>query len=99
MIINVDPKSEDQVNVVQVDSDAADNLAAMREIEDWAASRGFARTTEFWLRRVRSADGRMLFRGICYRITREEIEAMEQSQREMDQRVERMPQMQIDAGR
>jgi hypothetical protein len=70
-IVNTDPLEWDRVNTLQVDSDAQDNASAIAEINRWAAERGFARTNEYWLRRVRTNNG-MIFRGICYRVTDDE---------------------------
>ena len=37
MIIRVDPESWNQSKLVQLDSDALDNMTAVRKMEDWAA--------------------------------------------------------------
>lgn len=66
MIINVDAD-----NTVEVDSDAKDNLDAMREIDDWAFNNNFSRTNEYHLRVVIREDGTRVFRGVCYRLTPE----------------------------
>lgn len=70
-IIYVDPEEWEKANAntVQVDSDATDNKGAIDDIEQWAADNRFARTNEYWLRRVIRQDGKHVFRGICYRVT------------------------------
>lgn len=70
-IVRVDPAEWQNVNVLQLDSDASNNQAAMLEMEQWAYENGFARTNEYWLRRIRR-DGQTVFRGICYRVEEEE---------------------------
>jgi hypothetical protein len=90
MIVKVDPPDAEHANIVQVDSDARDNMAAMREIEDWAEERGFVRTNEYWLRRV-LVNGKTRFRGICYRLVDEELASARQDLDEIAKRRERMP--------
>ena len=90
-IVRIDPPNPDAVNVLQVDSDAADNRQAMREIDDWAAERGFVRTNEFWLRRVRTRDGKNVFRGICYRIEVDERETIRETNERMRRELEEQP--------
>jgi hypothetical protein len=70
-IKKIDPKNWKKANVVQVDVDAANNSEAVDVLESWAAENGFARTEEYFLRIIMRADGTRVFRGICYRITRE----------------------------
>ena len=77
-IIGVDPSDYAKASTIQVDSDAPDNRSAIREIEDWAAERGFLRTNEYYLRQA-IRDGKRIFRGICYRYTEEEREAAVQA--------------------
>lgn len=74
MVVSWDPKTLEGANVVQVDSDASDNTQAIREIDDWAEQQGFVRSSEYWLRPL-LREGKKLFRGVCYRISNEEIEA------------------------
>lgn len=69
-----DPKDWTASNIVQVDSDAKDNQAAIDDIESWAADNGFARVNENWLRQI-FRDGQRYFRGVCYRLTPEEQES------------------------
>lgn len=85
MPVWVDPPNwkEMNLNTVQVDSGAGDNVEAIREIDEWAYENGFARTTEYWLRRIRREDGSFVFRGFCYRVTQE----VEQSKREAHERL------------
>ena len=72
MAVVVNPADWKHLNVVQVDSDAARNIDAIREIDDWAAENGFARVNVYHLRPVRRPDGRRVLRGECYRLTAEE---------------------------
>jgi hypothetical protein len=51
--------------------DAQNNSEAIDALEKWAAENSFARTNEYSLRIVIRADGSQVFRGVCYRITRE----------------------------
>lgn len=91
MIIRVDPESWEGSNTVQLDSDAADNEAAMTEIEDWATEHGFSRTDECWLRRALRPDGRQVFRGICFRLMADELAAAGRESGDVEQRMRRMP--------
>jgi hypothetical protein len=78
-IIAIDPPNWQQFNVVQLDSDAARNEQAITEIDTWAFNHGFARVTEYFLRIILKADGKRVFRGICYRLTPEETHSAEAS--------------------
>jgi hypothetical protein len=89
-IIRVDPPEWAKFNVVQLDSDAAENREALIEMEDWAHAHGFARTNEYHLRRVRTAAG-PVFRGICYRLTPEECASNEAAVQESDEALARLP--------
>ncbi|HSZ56060.1 MAG TPA: hypothetical protein VK797_10390 [Tepidisphaeraceae bacterium] len=91
MIVRVDPESWDQNKLVQLDSDAPDNKTAIREMEDWAAEHGFARTNEYWLRRALTPNGKRVFRGICFRLMPDEIAAANSEGNEIEQRMKRMP--------
>lgn len=71
-IVKTDPSETGSTNVVQLDSDAESNREAIHEIEEWASQNGFARVNEAWLRQVRR-NGKRYFRGICYRLTEEEV--------------------------
>ena len=90
-IQKVDPKDWQSASTVQIDSDSADNLEAKKEIEQWARDNGFARTTEFWLRQAITADGKRVFRGICFRIGPDERRAADEINREVEERMSRMP--------
>lgn len=85
MIVRIDPEDWNRFNVVQLDSDAPDNMVAVREIEDWAAEHGFARTDEYWLRRALKPDGRRIFRGICFRLVPDELAAAEAESKEVEE--------------
>ena len=76
-IVAIDPSDWHKSNVVQIDSDASDNKEAIIEIENWAAENDFARTTEYWLRQILKENGRRIFRGICYRLTKEVMRSNE----------------------
>jgi hypothetical protein len=91
MIVQTDPHNWQDVNTVQVDSDARDNDQALREIDAWAASNGFLRTDEYWLRQIIKKDGRRVFRGICYRVTDEIRESNGATLREIAEVAARNP--------
>ncbi len=90
-IVKIDPEKWQEVNAVQVDSDAVDNAKAVREIEDWAAQHGFARTTEYWLRRIHRQGGAPVFRGMCYRLTQEEHSSANVEIHAIDRMVSELP--------
>lgn len=75
---------------VVVESDASTNAEAMRQIEDWAAENGFARTNEYWLRPIRR-EGRTLFQAVCYRLTEEHRAAGAEQIERIRRRTARMP--------
>ena len=89
-IVKIDPPEWEKFNVVQIDSDAPDNTRAIIEMEDWASEHGFARTNEYWLRKVRTGD-RTVFRGICFRLTEEERRSNEAACLETEAALARMP--------
>lgn len=93
MSVYVDPENWRQpgVNSVIVDSDGKSNRDALLEIEQWAFESGFARTTEYWLRPILRADGKRVFRGLCYRLTPEERNSAAERTRAIDETLERMP--------
>jgi hypothetical protein len=74
-IQKVDPAHGRSASTVQVDSDAADNLEAKKEIDLWVRDNGFARTTEYWLRQAITDEGKRVFRGVCFRVGPEERRA------------------------
>ncbi len=88
-VIKVEPELFENEATVQVDSDAREMSEAIEEVEDWAWEHGFIRTHERNLRPV-LVDGKLRFRGICYRISKEEEAAMDLAQRQMIERAERM---------
>jgi hypothetical protein len=90
-IVRTDPERWEDVNVVQLDSDAPDNDKAILDIESWAADKGFARTNEYWLRPIWLGNGRRVLRGICYRLTREEIGSAETACRNSAEAVADLP--------
>lgn len=96
MIRKIDPADWKDAATVQIESDASENIVALREIEQWASEHGFARTTEYWLRQAITADNVRVFRGICYRITPDERRAAEQVDRRVEERASRMPVESID---
>lgn len=77
-IVRIDPEDFEKVNTVQVFTDAGDNRDAVLEIEAWAAQHGFVRTSEYWLGQMILETGRRVFRGVCYRMTPELTESLEQ---------------------
>ena len=94
-IVNVNPagweKPASEIDVVQVDSDARDNAAAVLDIERWAGEHGFARVNEYWLRPIHKGDGRRVWRGACYRLTEEEVRSSNEVNLAHEQRVRAMP--------
>ena len=90
-IVKIDPVDSEKANVVQIDSDAPDNDQAMLEIEEWAVENGFARTNEYWLRKIITAKNERVFRGICYRLTKEEAQSGEAAAREMAEATNSLP--------
>ena len=79
MIVKIDPAEYDSSSTVQLDSDAGNQWLAIGEIEDWASSHGFVRTSELNLRQV-LVGGKRRFRTVCYRISEEELKAAEDAQ-------------------
>ena len=88
-IVKIDPADWQHANVLQIDSDAPNNLEAVKEIESWSYQNGFARTPEYWLRRARR-NGQMLFRGICFRVAEDELEVLVERQQQVEARAIRM---------
>jgi hypothetical protein len=82
MITKIDPPNFDAASSVQIDSDAGNPWLAIDEIETWAADHGFVRTSEYHPRVV-LIDGRRRFRATCYRMSEEEVSAIEQAQQRM----------------
>jgi hypothetical protein len=78
-------------STVQVESDATDNLEALKEIESWARDNGFARTTEYWLRQAITSEGKWVFLGVCFRLPPEERRAADEINRRVEERMSRMP--------
>ena len=89
-IVRIDPPNFGTASSAQIDSDAPDNSAAIRELDDWAAEHGYVRTREYWLRRV-NTEGRLVFRGIVYRPGEDEIRTVRESIAATDKRLEQMP--------
>jgi hypothetical protein len=87
MITRIDPKEFANASTVQLDSDAGNPWLAISEIEDWARQNGFVRTSEYQPRMV-LIEGLRRYRCICYRISPEEREALEQSHQKMIDRGE-----------
>ena len=80
-IKHIDPSDWTSVNSVQVDSDASSNMAAIHEINDWAARNGFERVNEYWLRQRQLPGGLRVFRGVCIRLTEDEFAARAEENR------------------
>ena len=89
-IANTIPPDWSAADAVQVDSTAADNMAAIGEIDDWAAAHGFERVNEYWLRQRQAADGRRVFRGVCIRLTPAEVAARGEENDTLAASVDRM---------
>jgi len=75
-ITKIEPKEWKKAKIVQVDVDAKTNIDAIEALEDWAAKHGFARVRENFLRVIVRADGNPVFRGACYRLTKEEAKSV-----------------------
>jgi hypothetical protein len=68
MIVRANPATGlDQVDQAWFESDAPTNAEAIKEIDAEAARHGLVRTREYWLQRFTSPDGRLVYRGFCYR--------------------------------
>ena len=68
MIVRSNPSNDlDHAELAWFESDAPTNNEAIREIDAEAARHGLVRTREHWLQRHSGPDGRIVFRGICYR--------------------------------
>ncbi len=70
MIVRSKPKADAELregDQAWFDSDAADNVEAIREIDAEAAKYGLVRTREYWLQTFSLPDGRVVRRGFCYR--------------------------------
>lgn len=77
-IVATFPEAVGEAEQVQVESDAADNLRAILEIDDWASEHGFVRVRDYWLEAV-ERDGKRVFRGACYRRSQEELERINEA--------------------
>ena len=75
MVEVYEPQDWRHAESIQVDSDAADNMAAILEIDDWAAANGFVRESSYWLRRVRRRkDDRQVFRVVLFKMSEDELD-------------------------
>lgn len=90
-IVNTDPKNVQGVNSVIVDSDAGDDISAIKEIDAWARENGFLRTREYSLNRVIYKDRTQVLRGFCYRPDDGEKRAAERDAQKNDERLKAMP--------
>jgi hypothetical protein len=75
-ITKIDPKEWKKANIVQIDVDAKDNWEAIEALESWAGDHGFARVHENFLRLIIRSNGSRVFRGACYKLTKEEKNAV-----------------------
>lgn len=69
MIVRKKPQNEDDLREADqawFDSNASDNITAIKEIDAEAAQFGLVRTREYWLQTF-SFDGQVVRRGFCYR--------------------------------
>jgi len=87
----IDPPDWNSANSVQVDSNAATNMAAIHEINEWAAANGFERVNEYWLRQRQLPGGVRVFRGVCIRLTQDELASRAKENRAAADRAARMP--------
>ena len=63
----VRPKDWEGAEMIEVESDARDNYAAIIEIEDWAYEHGYLRPNESWLQKFVNEEGRPVRSSILYR--------------------------------
>ena len=78
MAVNVvRPKEWQDAEMLEVESDARDNYAAIVEIEDWAQDHGMTRTNEHWLQTIQHEDGRVGRISIVYRPSQKELASRE----------------------
>jgi len=92
-IVHVYPEPEEAHRMgvpLFVDSNAEDNIRAIREIERWCREQGLARAQESHLRTLRTEHG-LVRRGICYRPPPAEYEQRELEWAEVLRRRESMP--------
>ena len=70
MIVGQNPKEGlDQADMAWFDSDLPDNMGAIREIDEKAASYGMLRVGEGYLRTFLGPGNKIVRRGFCYRPT------------------------------
>ncbi len=68
MIVRMNPSTGlDEAELAWFESDAPTNVEAIKEIDAEAARYGLVRTRESWLQRFKLPDGRLVYRGFCYR--------------------------------
>lgn len=89
-ITKIDPKNYKRAKLIQVDVDAADNSEAIGVLDEWASEHGFARVRENFLRIIRRPDGSRVFRGTCYKLTREEKTSIDLNFKAMAKRADRI---------
>jgi hypothetical protein len=68
-IVQVHPEPEEAVRrgtPLFVDSDAATNAQAILEVDLWCRERGLVRARESYLRTLRTPEGVLLRRAVCY---------------------------------
>jgi len=75
-ITKIEPREWKKAKIVQVDVDAKSNIDAIEALEEWAGEHGFARVRENFLRVIVRTDGTPVFRGACYKLTKEETKAV-----------------------
>ncbi len=69
-IVRIVPSEEEAKQperVIFVDSDAPTNARAILEVDQWCRERGLVRARESYLRTLRTPDGVLVRRAICYR--------------------------------
>ena len=70
MIVRKKPQTEDDLREADqawFDSNADDNITAIKEIDAEAAKYGLVRTREYWLQQF-TYEGQPVFRGFCFRL-------------------------------
>jgi hypothetical protein len=91
MIIYTNPKEiATETATVLVYSDAVSNIDAIKEIDAWARERGFVRTREGHLN-VALRGGKQVYKGVCFRLEEEDVEAAKVSIERNKRRLEEMP--------
>lgn len=92
MIDIYEPRDWQQAESIQVDSDAADNMSAIHESDEWAEANGFVRESSYWLRRVRRRrDDKLVYRVVLLRLSDDEMETRRMENQRVSEALAQMP--------